>query len=95
MLSSESKYKFFCFSSLIFHTIIKQKKGDRKMEEKKNKVTAIILLKVVEEEIEKIIDGEFANENDYTDYAAIDKMLALLTSITEVAEMLRTDVDTK
>ena len=65
------------------------------MEEKKNKVTAIILLKVVEEEIEKIIDGEFANENDYTDYAAIDKMLALLASISEVAEMLRQDIDTK
>ena len=65
------------------------------MEEKKNKVTAIILLKIVEEEIEKIIDSEFANENDYTDYATIDKMLALLASITEVAEMLRSDVDTK
>ena len=58
------------------------------MEEKKNKVTAIILLKVVEEEIEKIIDSEFANENDYTDYAAIDKMLALLASIEEVISLL-------
>ena len=65
------------------------------MEEKKNKVTAIILLKVVEEEIEKIIDGEFANENDYTDYAAIDKMLALLATITEVTEMLRQNIETK
>lgn len=64
------------------------------MEEKKNKVTAIILLKVVEEEIEKIIDSEFANENDYTDYDAIDKMLALLASIEEVTEMLRQSVDT-
>lgn len=64
------------------------------MEEKKNKVTTIILLKVVEEEIEKIIDSEFANENDYTDYKAIDKMLALLSSITEVTEMLRQSVDT-
>ena len=64
------------------------------MEEKKNKVTAIILLKVVEEEIEKIIDSEFANENDYTDYAAIDKMLSLLASIEEVTEMLRQSVDT-
>ncbi len=65
------------------------------MEEKKSKVTAIILLKVVEEEIEKIIDSEFANENDNTDYAAIDKMLALLASITEVTEMLRQNIETK
>lgn len=63
------------------------------MNDKKSKVTAIILLRIVEEEIEKIIDTEFANENDGTDYAAIDKMLLLLASIDEVAELLRKDVD--
>lgn len=26
----KAEQNFFCFSSLIFHTIIKQKKGDRK-----------------------------------------------------------------
>ena len=63
------------------------------MDNKKSKVTAIILLRIVEEELEKIIDTEFANENDGTDYAAIDKMLLLISSIDEVAELLRKDVD--
>mgnify|MGYP003291998517 CR=1 FL=1 len=52
-------------------------------------------IEITSEEIEKIIDGEFACENDYTDYAAIDKMLALLASITEVTEMLRQNIETK
>ena len=60
---------------------------------KKTKVSSIILMEILEEEITKIIEDEIDKGEEHGDFVLVDLLIELSEILVIAVEMLRRDVD--